>query len=299
MNIEHLKTLQEIARLKSFSEVAKKLHISQPAVSFQIQKLEQEMGVTLIDRSQRAAELTVAGKRLLKFAEAVEEEREKMRRDIDDMRQDIFGELLTGASTMPGEYLLPPLLAKFKNLHPGVTVQVEVSDSLTVIERVRGNIYETGFCGVPPDGEDLHYFKIASDEIVLIVNGENPLSAKAEVKPEELTGEPFIFREATSGTQRSLEKMLEKAGISIDIFKPRLFLGSTQSVVSAVAAGAGISFVSSLAVKSGGNPSVKIVKVRGLDTKRDFYCIFRRDKLMSRVSDEFKNFIRIETAPHA
>jgi DNA-binding transcriptional LysR family regulator len=184
-------------------------------------------------------------------------------------------------------------------MHPAVTIRVDVSDSLTVMNRVRENIYETAFCGVMPDGQDLGHIKIGGDEIVLIANREHPFAGKTEVRPEELSGEPFIFREDTSGTQRSLEKMLEKSGLDISKLTPRLVLGSTQAVVSAVAAGAGIAFISSLAIKNGCSPAVKLIPMRGLHFNRDFYCIFRRDKITSRIGDEFKSFMQIETGVHA
>jgi LysR family transcriptional regulator, transcriptional activator of the cysJI operon len=298
MNIEYLKTFQEIARLSSFSEVAKKLHITQPAVSFQVQKLEQELGVKLIDRSQRSVVLTDAGKRLLAFAEAVEGERDKLKRDLENMREEISGELLTNASTIPGEYILPSLLAGFKNLHPAVTIQVDVSDSMTVINRVRDNDYEIGFCGIAPQGIDLQYFKIGEDEIVLITHIEHPFAGKHEITPHDLEGEPFIFRKATSGTQRTMENLLVKSGIAPGKLTPHLLLGSTQAVISAVAAGAGIAFVSNLALKNGYSPFIKQIKVRGFHLNRDFYCVFRREKVMNRLNTEFKNFIQIETALH-
>jgi LysR family transcriptional regulator, transcriptional activator of the cysJI operon len=298
MNIDYLKTFQEIARLGSFSEVAKRLHVTQPAVSFQVQKLEQELGVKLIDRSQRSVELTEAGKRLLRFAQAVEGERDKMHRDLENMREEISGDLHIGASTIPGEYILPSLLAKFKSLHPAVTIQVDIFDSLRVVEQIRENDYELGFCGVVPEGLDLQYFKMAGDEIVLITHVEHPFANKQNILREDLEGEPFIFREATSGTQRSLENLLEKSGVSSGKLSPQLVLGSTQAVISAVAAGAGIAFISSLALKFGCSPLVKQVKVRGLQLNRDFYCVFRRDKVINRLNGEFKNFIQIETAPH-
>jgi DNA-binding transcriptional LysR family regulator len=296
MNIEHLKTFREIARLGSFSEVAKKLHISQPAVSFQVQRLEQELGAALIDRSQRTAALTEAGKRLLRFAEAVGNEREELRHDLEKMQEDIAGPLLIAASTIPGEYILPPLLAKFKNIHPAVTIQVDVSDSMTVMERIRDNTYEAGFCGAKPDGKDLECFKIAGDEIVLIVYPEHPFAVKSEAAPDELAGEPFIFREATSGTQSSLEQRLAKLGLSGGKLTPHLVLGSPQAVISAVAAGAGIAFVSSLSVNKGLTLPVRQVPVRGLHLNRDFYCVYRRDRAASRLNEEFRNFIKIETA---
>jgi len=298
MNIEYLKTFQEIVRLGSFSEVAKKLNISQPAVSFQVQRLEQELGMRLIERSRKSVTPTEAGKHLLRFAEAVEGEREKLRRDLEQLREDISGELRTAASTIPGEYILPPLLAKFKSLHPAVKIQVDISDSLTVMDRVRDNSYEVGFCGVAPDGQDLAYFKIADDEIILIVHPEHPFAARGGVTPEELVGEPFIFREATSGTQRSLENLFDQAGFDIGKLTPHLILGSTHSVIAAVAGGAGIAFVSSLAVRKGFSLPVCRVPVRGLCLNRDFYCIYRRDRAASRLNEEFRNFVQIETSHH-
>jgi DNA-binding transcriptional LysR family regulator len=297
MNIDHLKTFQEIVRLGSFSEVAKKLAISQPAVSFQIQKLEQELGIRLIDRTQRAITLTAAGRRLLRFAEAVGAEREHLQHDLEQMREAISGDLLIAASTIPGEFLLPPLLAGFKQRHPAVKIQVDVSDSLTVISRVRDNTYEVGFCGIAPEGRDLTFFKIASDEIVLIVSPEHPFARKEEVSPDELQGEPLISREATSGTQRSLESLLLKAGLDISKWVPNLVLGSSQAVVSAVAAGAGIAFVSNLAIKEGVAPAlVRQVRLRGITLSRDFYCVYRQERVVSRLLEVFINYIQIETS---
>jgi DNA-binding transcriptional LysR family regulator len=297
MNIDHLKTFQEIVRLGSFSEAAKKLAISQPAVSFQIQKLEQEFGIRLIDRSQRAITLTKAGRRLLRFAEAVEAEREQLQHDLEQMREEISGDLLIAASTIPGEFLLPPLLAEFKQRHPAVKIQVDASDSLTVISRIRDNTYEVGFCGIAPEGRDLAFFKIASDEIVLIVSPEHPFTRKGEVSPDELEGEPFISREATSGTQRSLESLLLQAGLDIRKWVPNLVLGSSQAVVSAVGVGAGIAFVSNLAIKKGVAPAmVRQVRLRGLRLTRDFYCVYRQERVVSRLLEGFINYIQIETS---
>ncbi len=297
MNLDHLKTFQEVVRLGSFSKVAKKLSITQPAVSFQIQKLEQQLGTRLIDRTQRAITLTTAGKRLLRFAESIEAERKRLQHDLEQMREEVSGDLLVTASTIPGESLLPPLLSKFKRMHPAVRIQVDVSDSLTVISGVRDNLYEVGFCGVPPEGEDLTSFKVADDEIVLIVFPEHPFAQRSEVLPTELEGESLIFRESTSGTQRSLESHLARAGLDLRKLVPNLILGTTQAVVSAVAAGAGIAFVSNLAIqKDLALGLVRQVVVSGLRLSRDFYCIYRRERVVSRLLEEFINFIQIKAS---
>jgi len=295
MNLDQLKTFREIARLGSFSEVARQLAISQPAVSFQVQKLEQELGLRLIDRAQRAITLTAAGRRLLAFAESVEKDYEGLRQDLEQLRETISGDLLIAASTIPAEFLLPALLARFKQRHPAVHIQVDVSDSLTVIEKVRDSTYEIGFCGTPPQGQDLTAFKLAGDELTLIVFPGHPFARKGEIGPEELEGEPFIFREATSGTQRSLEERLAKSALDIKKLKSHLVLGSTQAVVAAVAAGAGIAFVSGLAVPKNISPApVMPVAVRGLKPGRNFYGVYRQGRVVSRLLTAFIDFVRGE-----
>jgi len=299
MNIEYLKTFQEIVRLGSFSETAKKLGISQPAVTFQVQKLEQELGVRLIDRSQRNIALTPAGKRLLKFAEAVGGEQEKLRYDLEQLRDKVSGELNIAASTIPGEYLLPIFLAKFKQRYPAVKIQVAISDSLTVISQISDNRYDIGFCGAKPEGKDLVSFKVANDEIVLIVFPGHPFASKREVTPAELEDEPFIFRETTSGTQQNLENLLSKAGLDIRRWTPHLVLGSTQAVIAAVAAGAGIAFVSNLAIKQyAAQRLVQQVNVKGLQLKRDFYCVYRQERIATRLLEVFIDFVKTESLTH-
>jgi DNA-binding transcriptional LysR family regulator len=296
MNLDHLKTFQEVVKLGSFSEVAKRLAISQPAVSFQIQKLEHELGMRLIDRTQRAITLTAAGKRLLRFAESIEEVRQQLQHDLDRMREEVSGDLLIASSTIPGEFLLPPLLAEFKAMHPAVRVQVTVSDSLTVINGIRDNAYEVGFCGVLPEGE-LKSFKVAEDEIVLIVFPEHPFAQRDEVSLAELEGEPLIFREDTSGTQRNLETRLSQAGLDLGKWVPNLILGTTQAVVSAVEARAGIAFVSNLAIrKSQALGLVRQVGVSGLRLSRDFYCVYCPERIVSRLLGEFITFVQIKAS---
>jgi DNA-binding transcriptional LysR family regulator len=297
MNLDYLKTYTELVRLGSFSEVARKLSISQPAVSFQIQKLERELGVRLIDRSQKTIAVTAAGRRLLQFAELVERERQHIERDLDQLREEVVGDLLIASSTIPGEFLLPLLLAEFKALHPAVRAQVAVSDSLTVINGVKDNTYEVGFCGVVPEGHDLKSVKIAEDEIVLIVFPEHPFAGRREVSLTELEGEPFIFRGPTSGTQKNLETRLSGAGFDVRKLVPHLILGTTQAVVSAVEARAGIAFVSDLAIKKSLSLGLVVqVPVKGLRLSRDFNCIYRKGQFDSRLMEEFVAFIHGEAS---
>ena len=293
MNLDYLRTFLEVVRVGSFSEVAKKLSLSQPAVSFQIQKLEQDLGVRLIDRGQKKLALTDAGKRLIRFAEAVEKERARLGRDLDQMREEVTGTIVIAASTIPGEVLLPPILGEFKSLHPAVGARVDISDSLTVISGVQSGAYDLGFCGSVPEGKDLEYFKVAEDEIVLVVFPEHPFARRRKVSFIELEGEPLVLREETSGTQRSLKSLLSRAGLDVDRLSTNLVLGTSQAVVSAVESRVGIAFVSNLAIKKSlALGLVKEVAIKGLNLKRDFYCVYRKERVVSRLLGEFLAFVQ-------
>jgi len=167
-----------------------------------------------------------------------------------------------------------------------------ISDSLAVISRIQNNEYEIGFCGALPEGTDLTAFKIAEDEIVLIVFPEHPFAERKKVSFGELQKESLILREETSGTQRSLESLLLKAGFDLGRCTPNLVLGSTQAVISAVEAGIGIAFVSNLAInKSLTLRLVKVVGIEGLRLRRNFYCIYRKERIVSRLLEEFIAFV--------
>ncbi len=149
---------------------------------------------------------------------------------------------------------------------------------------------------MPPKGQGFESFKMAEDEIILIVSPEHPFARRKQVAFAELVDEALIFREPTSGTQKSMESLLTKAGLNAGRLKPRLTLGSSQAIVSAVEAHAGIAFVSNLAVKKDLKlGSVKQLVLSEVRLKRDFFCIFYTERLGARLIQEFVDFIREKT----
>lgn len=297
MNLDYFTTFRDVARLGSFSEVAVKLGVSQPAVSFQIHKLEQKYGIRLIDRTQKSISLTVAGKRLLRFIESFEKDHQQLENDFEKMRLDISGDLSVVASTIPSEYLLPGLLAKFKRMNQAVQIKVDTFDSLAAVKGVIDGTYEVGFCGVKPEDPGLESFRVAGDEIVLIVFPDHPFAKRSWISVSELEGQQLILRNKTSGTQQSLEKIFAKFKINPKKLHPHLIMGSTQTVISAVEAGAGIAFVSSLAIKKSLELDlVRQVRIKGFSLKRDFYCFYCRERIVSRLIKEFIAFIRTEAS---
>ncbi len=298
MNLDHLRTYLKLVKLGSFSAVAKELSISQPAVSFQIQKLEHDLGARLINRGQKKITMTEVGKRLLRFARTVDDETSHLLSDRDWLRQEVSGELVIAASTIPSEFLLAPILGEFMSLHPAIRARVTTRDSLTIISGVRDGTYQIGFCGMaPPKHQGLESLKVAQDEIVLIVFPEHPFAKREQVSFAELEEESLIFREATSGTQKSLETLLSEAGLGLTRLTPHLVLGNTQVIVSSVEARAGIAFVSNLAIKKSLELGlVQQLAVDGLKLRRDFYCIYYKGRVVSRLLQEFLAFIQMKTS---
>jgi len=293
MNLEYLTTFLKVVEVGNFSEVAKQLSISQPAVSFQIQRLEQDLGVRLIDRRAKKVILTEAGKQMVRFSERVLRGYAALLSEIEKLRDEVTGEMVIAASTIPGEFILPSILSQFKARYPAINAQVAISDSINVINGVKNGQYEVGFCGIVPYGGDLEYFKMARDEIVLIVPKGHPFARKKKISFAEIEVEPIISREESSGTRRSLEKLLSDNGYDVRHLEPKLTLGTSQAVVSAVEEGIGIAFVSSLAIKKSlALGLVKQLAVDGAQLFRDFYCLYRREHIVSRLLEEFISFVR-------
>lgn len=297
MNISFLETFLEVVRLGNLSEAAKVLGLSQPGVTLQIQRLEREVALRLLDRTERGVNLTRAGQRFLRFAETVVEEQRRLLRDLDEMRHEVSGTLRIGAGTIPGEFLLPVMLSEFRERYPAASAVVTVGPSLIILDRVRSGDLELGFTGTPPETPDLSAFAVDGDEIVLIVPPDHPFARRKSVDLEELRGECFVLREDTSGTQQRLEALLDERSFDIRACRVSLTLGSSQAVVSAVEAGLGIAFVSNLAAaRSEALARVNVVPLEGLRLQRKFYCVYRQDRLSSRLEREFLNFVRARAA---
>jgi DNA-binding transcriptional LysR family regulator len=288
VNLDHLRTFVTVVESGSFSAAAKRLGVSQPAVSFQVQRLEAELALTLLDRGARRVKPTEAGRRFHAFAGRVLQARDELGRSLDELRQEVAGCLALATSTIPAEYLLPRLLGEFCRQHPAATASVAVMSSGEVLERVQAGDYEAGFAGLVPDSPSLASFPVGSDELVLLVPPQHPLAARPAARLEDLAGEAMVFREAASGTQITLERHLRAQGFDFGRVRRVLTLGSTQAVVAAVESGSGIAFVSSLAAKRSVELSLaRQVGLEGVSITRSFHCVHAPQRPASRLLSEF------------
>lgn len=283
MNTKTLRVFVEVARTGSFSAAARNLGLTQPAVSSHIRTLEMEFGSVLIERSKGRSQLTEAGRSLLKHARVILDKEEELRRAMDGKRQEVGGPLALAASNIPGEYILPGLLTRFRALYPLAEPTLAINDSKGVLESVRAGEVDLGCVGLREDDERLAYGPLCEDRLAFIAPPDHPLARKRAVKPGDLEGEPFLWREEGSGTGSHMRRILGDLGLERSIYAP-VRLGSTMAVIQAVAAGAGISVISLWAAE----PYVRLgrlalLELKGFDHRREFHYVLLKRKPPSRV----------------
>lgn len=224
---------------------ARRLHISQPAVSAQIAELESALGVKLFERLPRGVRLTEAGELLAGYARRIallEAEAEAAIRDLVGLRR---GRLAIGASTTIGAYLLPALLRQFRRQYPEISLELEIANTERIQQHLLDGTLALGLTEGLADEQLLEVEVFREDELVPVVGPGHPLTQRRRVTPRAFLSNPLILRERGSGTRKIIEQALAARGFSIG---PSLSLGSTEAVKGAVAAGLGVAFVSSLAL---------------------------------------------------
>jgi len=244
LNLHRLRVFHAVARRESYSRAAEDLHISQPAVSRHVLDLEEELGAKLFHRLGRRIVLTEAGRLMADYAQRIFILADEARRALDELEGLERGRLKLGASSTPGNYLLPRALAAFQARYPGLEVSLDILASHDVVDRILRQELDLGFVGATFDAE-LHVQPYVEDEVVLILRPGHPLASVRTIPREVLEKETFILRDIASGTRTVADAEIKARGITI---RRMLELRSVEAVKQAVAEGLGISFISRYAV---------------------------------------------------
>jgi len=277
MELRHLEAFVKIAELKSFSKAAEELFLTQPTVSKQIIDLENYFKIKLFDRTKRSVSLTRAGDLLLRYAKAFISLKKEMVEAIDAFKGLKAGNILVGASSIPGIYIIPQALNIFKQKYDGIKVKLIVSDSKEIIGKMEHGEIDIGFVGAKDVSKNLNYKKLFDDTIVIAA----PKSFPGSVAIKDLKDYPIIIREAGSGTRDCFDSALRRLHIDItDSLKVVAELTDTEAIKEAVKHGLGMTYISSMAiegeVKKG---TVKIMHIVGLkELKRSFFIITKKGK---------------------
>ncbi|NMA51862.1 MAG: LysR family transcriptional regulator [Peptococcaceae bacterium] len=292
MKFKQLEAFLWVTELQSFTKAARQLYMSQPAVSFQIKALEENLEVDLFQRGDKKVILTEAGRLLYPEAKKMIKHYNKIKAGLDDLKGLKTGNLVIGASTIPGEYVMPLLIGGFKELYPGIQISLKIAGSGLVTRWVREREIDLGITGIPVEGDGIECTPWLQDEMVLIVNQSHPWAQKGVINLDELKNGVMILREKGSGTRRSLEMILEEKGIQLDDIPKGMELGSTRAVITAVEAGLGVSIVSRYAVKDVLQlKRISEVQVEGLNLNRAFFIIKLTQSIGGFVTEEFCKYL--------
>jgi len=294
IELKHIETFCRVAELKSFSKAGQQLFLTQPTVSGHILSLEKSLSLRLFDRSGREVRLTKAGKIFLQYASRMLRLKQELMNALYEFSQGIHGELSIGASTIPGEYLLPKILSAFKKDHPHLTISLKISDTKEVIQWVVDDLVEFGLIGAKLNRPSLHYEKFAEDEIIPVGLSTHPLSKKKRIPLEEVMKQPWIIREEGSGTQMVVDKTLRKKGRTLKQFHVVMEMGSTSSVKEGVKEGLGFAFLSKRAVedelKWGLLSKIDIEELEPI--LRPIYIVSRRGRTLSPMGLGLLKFLK-------
>ena len=285
MNLNHLAIFYAVAREGSVTLGAERLHISQPAVSKQLQELERALGMPLFDRLPRGVRLTEAGELLEGYARrlfGLEAEAEAALAELRGLER---GTLSVGASMTIGGYLLPDILARFHRKYPGIALRLEIANTEEVEQRLMDGTLDVGLTEGFLEHPELEASVFREDEMVVIAPPGHPLLSEEPVTAARLCLEPFLVREEGSGTRAVVERAFTERGLAL---RPVMSLGNIEAIKRAVAAGAGIAIVSALTVELEQEAgTLAVVAVRDLSVRRPLHRLRLRGKHQSHAARAF------------
>lgn len=279
--IPHLETFARAAELGSFTAAARALGLTQAAVSQRIAALEQFLNIPLFTRQGGHVQLTDAGHCLYGHAQRILELHRTAIAEVMGRPAPLAGELALAASSVPGEHLLPDLLAAFGARYPHVQVRATVSDTRAVLEQIEQGHAHLGLVGGKADHPHLEFHGFAHDRLALVVPAGHPWTGRKRVTFKQMAREPLILREAGSGSRWCLEQALARGGQSLADLRVTLELGSNEAIKEAVRRGLGLTFLSTHTVqREAAAGQLDALEVTGLPLEREIFVVRDRRRVL-------------------
>ncbi len=292
VTLRQLRTFAAAARHLNFARAAEELHLTPPAVSMQLKELEAEVGLPLFDREGRRISLTTTGEYLLAHTRKALAVLKDMEDTVARFRGLTGGELVIGLVST-AEYFLPPLLARFREEHPGIRVRLRIGNREQLVALMQANEVDLAVMGRPPREWATRAEPFAANPLVLVTAPDHPFTALGAVDPLALGREAFIVRERGSGTRAALEEFMAEHHVDL---APVMELPSNETIKQAVMAGMGVALLSlhtvALELRHG---LIAVPEVRGLPVMRRWHVVNNHGKALSPAAEAFRYFV-LETA---
>jgi len=291
ITLRQLKIFEAVARHLSFSRAAEELHLTQPAVSMQVQALEEQAGLPLTEQSGKKVRLTAAGEEVARQARRIAEQLREAGEALAALKGVEAGRLKIGVVST-AKYFAPALLAEFRRRHPGVELELVVTNRSTIVRHLAENSIDLAIMGTPPSEFETVAKIFAEHPLVFIAAPGHPLAEKRRIDAKRLADETLLIREPGSGTRSALERFLDEHKVAPGAI---MELGSNETIKQAVMAGLGLSFISEHTI--GMERSVgRLVRldVAGTPVKRQWRLVYRTDKRLMPAATAFVKFMDSE-----
>jgi DNA-binding transcriptional LysR family regulator len=291
VEISQLKVFLAAAEEKNFSAAAKRLHLSQSAVSQNIQALEKAYGVELFIRRGRSVDLSEEGESILPTAREVINAARLLEDSLQNVNNEVGGELIIGCSTSAGKYLMPTLLSQFRRQYSAVLPRVKIMGRGHVFERLLNETIPMGITSKMLDHRNLESIPLFEDNVILITHPDHPWAEYGRALPADLVDQPIIVRENTSGTCEVVVEGLKAFDTSMDMLNIAMELGNAEAIEMSVEQGVGIAFVSEMVAARGlAMGRIKKIEIEGLDLRRTVYMARNINRPFTRAQSLFWNF---------
>ncbi len=292
MEVREARVFVTVAETGSFRQAAQRLHLTQPAISATVRKIEQELQCTLFTRGQRGVELTEMGAALLPLARDLIHTAERLREQVHANAGDLVGVVRVGCSTSLGKYFFPLALARFRSRHPRARAIVLIADRQVTLQRLLDGEVDFMLSSVPVMRVTLAQRALFEDKICLIVPVHHPWAGREAVSPRDLFDVPIIMREPGAGTRILLEEELYRLGLDPARLNVVMEVGNPEAIGMAVEAGVGVSFVSDLlARRLERMGAVKRIPVTDMNLRRTLYLVTNRRASLRPTPAAFLRFL--------
>ncbi|MDB5854545.1 MAG: LysR family transcriptional regulator [Herminiimonas sp.] len=283
-----LKIFEMVASHLSFSRAAEELHLTQPAVSTQVGKLEEHAGVPLFEQLGKKIYLTPAGREMLEFCKTISLQFQNVEEAMAQCKGVSGGTLKVGVISA-GDYFFPRLLVQFAKENPGVHFDLAVHNREELLHELANNLTDMAIMVRPPLEMDTVNESFAPHPYVIVAAPDHPLAGRKRISMAQLSKEKFIARERGSDTWHSMEEGFHG---KLDHLNIAMEIKSTETIKQAVIAGMGISFLSAHTIgqelKAG---SLIVLDVVGFPVMLNWYIVHRQNKRLPPVALAFKRFL--------
>lgn len=293
MKLKQLEVFTAVADYKSFSKAAEKLYLTQPTVSAYISSLEKELNAKLFIRNTKEICVTEQGLRLYQYAREMLALQNKITEIFTPDSQKKETRLVVAASTVPSRYLLPDILARYKEKYSCPQLEIRESDSARVITDVEKHVADVGLTGTTLENRSCRYIPFYEDELVIIMPNTSRyrMIQAQEHTLDWIRQEPLIMREEGSGTRKEAEKQLKTAGIDVGKLHVAASVDSTETIKRSVKNGIGITMISSLAVREEiASGTVLMFPMTKNKSTRKLYLVYNKSYALSRQA---RNLVQV------